>query len=681
VADDWRSTDSRKPPTGHFGGERTSERASPPVPLSDGRTQIAHYPEYKPAGWQQPNPDTPMPRVVRPVYGGMMTMEMISEEMARRRTSQEPQIQRMLEVRDRYNADVVSPVWETDDDDPLAQLTPMLIADAVDHPALYAAQVPPNIYVPALNPAKTTGMHSADFAARRRKALYYSWDESWWELVFGRFYRHLAGYASSALVVELDEEGHFPRIVTRDPLTAYPEPKSPEDLTMPANVGFIKGKSLDWLHHHWPETRTRFPKGSGYATQTSAESEIWDIVEWMDTDEIVLGVLGPRDAFHSWTSEPIKWAWELGRYPNLLGRCPAVVPRRVTLDRIMSQLANLTGHSDMMAKLLYLDIKATERSIFPDKYVIAKTGQNPSLVAGHWMDGASGEINMVIDADAIGNLPATPDPNNKATMDRLERNFRVSSGLIPQAGGETYGALRTGRGIDALMGAALDPRTTELHRIAERYFAEVNELVLLSYRKAWPSRTFSVYSPLDPGAVDFVPEKHVELDQDGTEFVDNRVTYAIPGMDDINATQVIGQMMGANLVSGHDARRMHPHVRDPEGTERRLLVEALEGMNLQSLAARAAEGGIPPEDSARMIELAYTGLPLHEIIKKVNEEASARQTMQEPTPEQMAPGLANPGEGAEAGMMGEGMISGQGTNLERMSELVRAVRTPPGGQG
>jgi len=607
-------------------------------------------------------------------------MQRVSEEMARRRTAQEPAIQRMLSIRDRYNADVVVPVFETDDDVPYDSLTPLLIADAVDHPALYAAQAPPNIFVPALDPSKTTGVHSTDFAARRRKALYYSWDKSWWELLLGKFYRHLSGYATSALVVELDERQGTPIITSRDPLTAYPEPKAPEDMTLPRNVGFIKGKSLDWLHYHYPETIKRFPKGSGYATMTSAEGEIWDLVEWMDEHETLIGVLGPRDAYHSWTSEPIKWAYELDRYPNEFGRCPAVCPRRVTLDRVMSQLANLIGHVDLMAKLLYMDIRATERSVFPDRYVIAKTGQNPRLASGQWLGGESGEVNMVLDADAIGELRGTPDPNNKVTMDRLERNFRVSSGLIPQAGGETYGALRTGRGIDALMGAALDPRTSELHHVAERYLTAVNELVLLGYRKVWGSRTFQVFSPLDPGITDFTPNRHVEDGRDGEPHLENRVFYPIPGMDDINATQVVGQMMGAGLVSAHDARRMHPHVRDPEGTERRLLIEALEGMNLQALGARATEGGIPPEDSARMIELAYTGMPLHEIIQTVNDEAAKRQAEMQPTPEAQMPGLANPGEGAEAGM-GAGLVSGGGTPLEQMRELIGALNatTPPGG--
>jgi hypothetical protein len=617
---------------------------------------------------------------VLPDRGSGWSIQMISEEMARRRSAREPLIQRMLNIRDRYNADVVVPVPDTDDDVPYDTLAPLLIADAVDHPALYAAQAPPNIFVPALDPSKPTGMHSTDFASRRRKALYYSWDKSKWELMLGRMYRHLAGYATAALVVELDEKEGLPLVRTRDPLTAYPEPKAPEDLTPPTNVGFIKGKSLDWLHQEYPETRTRFPRGSGYAAQTSAEGEIWDIVEWIDENEIVFGVLGPRDVYHSWTSEPIKWAWELSRMPNEFGRCSAVCPGRVTLDRIMSQLANLTGHVDLLARLMYLDIRATEKSIFPDRYVIAKTGQNPRLAGGRWLGGENGEVNMVLDADAVGELRGTPDPNNKITMDRLERNFRISSGLIPQAGGETYGALRTGRGIDALMGAALDPRTSELHHIAERYLTEVNELILLGYRKAWGSKTYQVFSPLDPGIIDFTPDKHVEAGPTGP-MLENRVFYPIPGMDDINATQVIGQMMGAGLVSNHDARRMHPHVRDPEGTEKRLLVEQLESMSLAALGTRAsAPPGVPPEDMARMIELAHQGMPLYEIILKVNEEASARQAMEAPSPEQMAPGLANPGEGAEAGM-GAGIVSPGGTGIEQLRAMVGALQatTPEGG--
>jgi hypothetical protein len=618
-------------------------------------------------------------------------MTAIAEEMARRRLAQNPLLERMIEVRDRYNGDVVIPVPETDDDIPLSSLAPLLIAESVEHPALYASQMPPNISVPALQPGKSSGVRSADYASRRRKALSTVWDESWWELVLGRMYRHLAGYAVSALIVEIDYDRHMPLLRTRDPLSAYPEPKAPEDLSLPRNCGFISGKSIDWLHHNFPETRETVHQGAGFATAASQEGELWDVVEWWDDTECVLGVLGPRDAYHSWTAEPIRWVQELTRHPHMFGRCPAIIPKRVTMDRIISQLSNVIGHTDLMAKLMYLDIRATERAIFPARYVLAKTGQNPRLVDGEWHDGETGEINLITDADAIGELQGTPDPNNKMTMDRVERNVRVSTGLIPQAGGETYGALRTGRGIDSLMGAALDPKTAELHHLAERYLTQANELCLTAFRKRWPTRSYSVGSPLDPGVVEFKPADHVEADVDGKLFVKNHVHYPIPGMDDINATQVVGQMIGAQLVSLYDARRMHPHVRDPEGTERQLLVEQLEQLALGALGQRAQAGGIPPEDLARIIELVYEGKRPHEAIAQANKEASDRQAAEPPAPQpgqiaapEQMPGLAMPAEGAGMGAAGgpePDMIQPPGQDLGDLQALVSALQSPAGAPG
>lgn len=585
-----------------------------------------------------------------------------------------------MEVRDRYSGDVVVPAPSMDDDIPLAQLSPLLIADAVDGQADYASQAQPTISVPALDAASS---RSVDYASRRRKAVGTVWDESWMDLLLARMYRHLAGYATSAMMVELDHELRMPRVVIRDPLSAYPEPKAPEDMTLPANVGFVTSKSLDWLHRTYPETRERFPRGSGWPN--SGDAELWDIVEWVDEDQILIGLLGPRDTYRSWTSEPTRWCMELSALPNVIGRCPAVIFRQVTMDRILSQLANLIGHSDMIAMLTYLDIRATEKSIFPDRYIVGRAGQNPRIVSGEWEGGETGHTNIVIDAESIGELRGTPDPNNKQTLDRLERNLRVSSGLIPAQGGETYGALRTGRGIDSLMGAALDPRTTKLHRIGERYLSALNEIVLTAFAKRWPTRTYQVSFAHEPAVVDFEPAKHIETlrgitDAKGREVlaVKARVLYPIPGMDDTNATVVIGQMLAAGLISQRDARRMHPHVLDPEGTERQVLVEQFEGLSMAGIGQRAQQGGIPPEDLGLFIKMAYEGKRLDEIIAAVNKAASERQATMAPpaapdqvmAPEAM-PGLGNPEEGA--GMAPPPVIEGPNDSMSNLSSVVAAL--------
>lgn len=612
----------------------------------------------------------------------MLQIHQIAEEISRRRGAQSPVIRRMSEVLERYEGDVIVPAPSMDDDIPLSSLAPLLIADAVDNQGDLAAQAQPSINVPALDASSS---RSTDYASRRRKAIGSVWDESWMDLVLGRMYRHLAGYGQSALLVELDFDTRMPRITTRDPLSAYPEPKASEDLSLPRNVGFVTGRSIHWLHHHFPFTRELLQWPSNWASSSNGEGELWDVVEWIDEDQVTIGVLGPRDAYHSWTQEPTRWALELSSLPNVVGRCTAVMPKLVTMGQIKSQLANLIGHADMIAMLTYLDIRATEKSIFPDRYVIGKTGQNPRIVSGEWQGGETGATNIVIDADAIGELRGTPDPNNKMTLDRLERNLRVSSKLVPQTGGETYGALRTGRGIDSLLGAALDPHITKLHRIGERYLSSLNEIVLTAFVKRWPTRTYPVAFPHEPSVVEFEPGKHVETLRGQTDTkgrpmlaVKARVQYPIPGMDDTNATVVIGQMLAAGLIPARDGRRMHPHVLDPEGAERQLMVEQFESLLVASLGQRAQQGGVPPEDMAFMIQLAYEGKRLDEIVLKADEAAKARQAQMapEPAPDQMMapeamPGLANPGEGA--GMAPPPMIEPPSDDLSNLSAVVSAL--------
>jgi hypothetical protein len=95
-----------------------------------------------------------------------------------------------------------------------------------------------------------------------------------------------------------------------------------------------------------------------------------------------------------------------------------------------------------------LDIQATEKSIFPDLYVLAKQGQNPRLIGdGRWKAGYTGDINMVVDADSVPVWAA--DPHNSQTIDRLGATT-TSAGVVPQQGA-SYGAC--GRaGIDSPWG-------------------------------------------------------------------------------------------------------------------------------------------------------------------------------------------------------------------------------------
>lgn len=568
----------------------------------------------------------------------------IAEIMESRRQAQSPLIEKMIEVRDRYNGEWVVPMVGHDDETDLPPMTPALVADAIDHTALRAGTVQPAIYSPALDASKDTGKYSLDFANRRRKALGYTWHKSNWK-TYGarRAFRHLAGYATASLLVVPDFDMECAKIKVRDPLSTYPEPKAAEDASAPANVGYIHGKSADWLAKNYPEAKEILKRGP---TQDGA---LWDVAEWVDGDEIVFVLLGPRSSIGQFMAPRNSFFTELRRWKNHAGMCTAYTPMRVSLDKIASHIANNVGIVDLMARLLALDIRATEKSIYPDRYIIGTPNGTPKIVGGVWREGTSGEVNLLQDVQAIGETRGAPDPGNKQTINQLERNFSASAGLMAPQYGESRGALRTGRGIDALMGASVDPRIQELHEIMEVTLTNINEAVLETYKGYWPDKKYTVFSGWvgDVGMVEFTPSEHFETSE-------NLVTYPIPGADVGMTTVNLGQLLGAEAISKRTFRVRHPWIPDADAEERQVLIETLEKAQQMSLMERATAGGIPPADLSKIKRMIKQGKDIDDAVEMIDRLAQERQAALAPAPEEgqavapeLMPGLANPGEGAE----------------------------------
>lgn len=591
----------------------------------------------------------------------------ISSTIFARRQARGPLIEQMMKVRERYNGDWVIPDFN------LPPVTPALVGETVDHLALRAAQVQPNIFCPAVDHTKETGKRSKEWALLRKKALHYSWWKSEWHLHARRAYRHLAGYATTALVVTWNFDMECPNLIVRNPLHAFPEPKAAEDLTPVRDCGFIYGKSAEWIRANYPAAREMVdpsPRGS---------TILWDLCEWIDADNVVVGILGPRD------EQTQGWEWatgkgkamELRRWDNRAAMCTAVIPERITLDRIASQISNMVGTVDLMAFLTALDIEASERSVFPDRYAVGVNGP-PILVDGEWKDGRTGQINLLTDTAQIGEIRGTPDPNNKVTQDRLERNWRISTGLVPQAGGESYGSLRTGRGLDALMGAAVDPRIQELQELMAARLGQADEVIFAMYEGYAPNKHYEVFSgwPTDPGLVEFTPSQHFETRA-------NIVQYPIPGADVQTMTIVLGQMYGAGLISKQTAMRLHPYIVDPDSNQRERNVEdAEEAARLMILnRSQDPQGGLTPIDVANLAAELEKGSSWSAAIIEVDRIARARQAREAPpapegmaaAPEAMA-GLANPGEGAESPL--PPAVGEPEPSLDNVRAIVRALGQP-----
>lgn len=593
--------------------------------------------------------------------------------MMARRNADTPLIQQMVAIRDAYNCDVVIPLADTAGEPSLPPAQPHIVADTIDNTAMRAAGQRPTIYCPALDPTNDASVKRAGI---RRKALYARWhDSALWDVLLYRSFRHLVGYGTNAIVVVPDMVKGKASVEIRDPLTAYPDSRVGEETRRPINVGFVYGRSADWIRRNYPQAipKLNLPGTGRY------QSDLWDLVEWIDEEAIVVGILGPRYPTFSNPSieQRLSLSMELSRIPNRAGTCPVAIPRRVTLDRVAGQVASILDQEALLQRLTALDIVAAEKAIFADMVAIGKDGRPPQLISGRWKDGRTGEINLMTDG-AVQVLQTAPGPLTHPVLDRIERNAAMAAGKSPFMGGETTGSLRTGRAIDSLGGYSVDPRIEEAQKIMARGLMQVNESIIAVEKGYWPSKKYTCFSgwPGDMSHVIYTPSKDFESDE-------NVVTYPMPGTDVQGATVALAQLTGAGLMSRETARRKHPLIDDAEHEEHSIIAERLEDAVLQGFLTQASQGTLPLPDASRIKQLVDKGTDIVEAILQAHNEAQARQATEAPAaqpgqamaPEQ-APGLAAPGQGIEAPPAGQAVTDvNTPPDIGQLHTLLRNLRS------
>lgn len=560
-----------------------------------------------------------------------------------RQQDRSPLVGKMMEVQARYNGDWVIPLPDMEGEPTLPPVTPFLIAGAIDHSADRATSVKPDFEFPAIDPAKDTGKRSMAYADVRRRAFAATLYESNFNLVESRWFRHLGAYAEGSLLVTWDPDRQYPCIEIRDPLASLPEPKAPEDTSPPANCAFLYELSADEVRRQHPKARNEAGGIVGFSGRDM--TELWTLAEWVDEDQTVIGIVGPKYGVNgARTYKPnqdnVPWMM-LTRQRNRAGRCTALANHTVGLDKVASQVANAVGMTDLMAKLMALDIVAQEKAIFPDKYVIGGRGRRPRVVGGTWHDGRDGQINVVEDADSIGELRSTPDLRTTQMIDRLDQAFRESTGLTDPMTGSGAPNLRGGRALDTFMGIAVDKRIATLHRLAETVYPHLADLCFAVYEGWRPSTRYVMFSGWhgDKGHVEFVPMTHL------AESHKMVASYAIAGMDAQQTTVGLGQLLGTKLISRDSARRRHPYIDDPEGEARRIDAEEMEDFVKAALGQQAIQGQVPATFLAAVHRYRKQGKTIFEAVEEADAELRAKQaTPAPPAPEgMMAPPEAMPG--------------------------------------
>lgn len=592
-----------------------------------------------------------------------------------RRSNDSPLKRAMIEVRDRINGDYVIPMPDVKGEPALAPMGPAVIVDAIEGPAMRANTTRPAISVPALEPGKTSdGAGSPAFAARRRRLYYGTWHYSAMDLMMGRAYRHLGGYGEMGMTTCWDFENGRAKIELRDPLTTYAAPQAPEDVAEPADVGFIYGKSAAFIRGAYGDV----PGVRDMMEKADAGDALWDILEWIDESNIYIGLLGQRRQFTSsvWGERNVGANAKLLRaWPNRAGMTPAAVGARVTLDKIASTVSRIIGSTDLMDRLTNLDIVAAERAVFPDRYVIGQDGRTPTLVKGKWVDGRTGQTNVILDAQQVGQLTGGPTQVTGQTIGMIERNARGATGASALFGGEVSGSLRSGQTVNALGAMSIDPRIQEMQMIMERKLATINTAVhettkgylkgKMIFFSGWPSDT-----------------GHTEIEAKHLESKENVVNYPFPGASVSEITVALAQLVGTKMMSRKTARRKHPMIEDAELEEHDSQLETLLEAMEQGYFTQVASGAIPMIAAGDAYEAISQGKSLVEATRIADEKARKLQAAQAPSPEegmsqapQAMPGLSMPGMGAES-QPPEEIVTNAGPNgdQENFRMLARALR-------
>lgn len=593
--------------------------------------------------------------------------------MRQRRSQDTLLISQMIDIRDRYNNDVILPLPTLKDSPELTPPVPRLIAQAIDGTAMRAASPNPTISCPAMNPASDLSKRRAE---TRRRRLYASWKENQVRIKLYRSYRHLVGYGTCAWIVLPTDETKTAKIEIRDPLTAYPELRDPSDIRAPKNVGFVYGRSIDWISEHFPRAKEFFYNAAGKEWDT-----LWDVVEWVDETEIVIGILGPRmPAYTPQDSRPYEYnGFELARYPNKAGMVPVVVPRRITLDLVMGQMSAMVSTVDLHARLTGLQVVAAERHVFPDLVAISDQNAQAQVNNGNWRDGRTGEINVVTGARGVQYLTTQPNPAIVQTIGQLEEAIRESGGASGMFGGMNPGSLRTGRALDTMGSFAIDPRVEEVQRIEEQALRVLNEAVLCVEKGYYPSARQFCFTGLqgDDEMVEFTPGRDFET-------AENDVAYPIPGADVSQISVAIAQLVGAGLLSKHTGRVKHPFIDDAELEESKIAQEQIETGVLAAVTQQAASGQVPLPDAVRVLELLRGGALIENAVMTAQKEAQARQATQAPAPgptqvtaPEAQPGLAAPGQGAEQPQGTQSPIPVPAASLSNFHALVRNLNSVP----
>lgn len=590
-----------------------------------------------------------------------------------RRSAMGSMFSKMEEIRRLYNGDLILPLPQVDRVEKAAVAN--LVQQGIDQLGARIASVRPDVTCPSISP----GQPLADKrAGMRRKAILGWWDKSIMDVLDGRRARHLLAYGSTPVLIRPGHsyEHGVPTWHIRSPLTTFPGPRpNPDDMT-PNDCIFAYAVSWGFIKHRYPDAIAGLETGGQHAPDT-----MYDVLEYVDAHESVMLVVGkaPQQKTGYTSQDYVSGApyAEITRTPQRAEMCPAIVPKRTSLDMPVGKFDGMTGMYQMQARLMALTLIAVQRSVFTKEWLVGRPGELPEvLVEADPENGRTGTVT----GGVLQPQTVTPPPIAMQMTELLEANQRAQGGLPQEMSGQSPTNVRTGRRGADIMSAQVDFPIQEAQTILSRS-KEYENCVGIAISKAYyGNKTVSFYVRKMPGGQGKITYKPNEIFDTDVNFVD----YPNAGSDANQLTVQLGQLLSLKALSLDSGRRMHPLIDDPDHEKEMVISESLQDALLGAIAQQVQGGQLSAVDVANITlaleENRYDSLAA--AVNAVHQQEQARQSAEQPpaNPAQSAPGLTpGPGGGPGGAAIPPGGPPSVGPPTPSMDNLAQLLGALKGG--
>lgn len=545
---------------------------------------------------------------------------------------------------------------------------PNLLAAGVDQMAGRITSVVPSVNFSSVKP----GVRQWDRTAMTASRVV----TGWWQydrlpMKMKMRGRHLIAYGMSPVVVRWDHKDHRPTWQVRHPLETYPSTDIMPGQVTPTDCLFAYRRSVGWLRQKGYGDSLFALTGDLHMPQDASVL----MIEYIDSDTTQLVIAGYKasesayDAGTYYSPDALRGV-QIEAFYNMTDECPVVVPMRITLDTAAGQFDNMIGMYYQQAKLMALETIAVEKGIFPDTYLVSRPGEIGRFLDGPH-DGRTGMVNIIAGGD-IREVQSQPGYLTNPTIDRLERNQRVTAGIPAEFGGESSTNIRTGRRGDAVLSAVIDYPVAEAQETFAYSLEEENE-VAISLAKQWDGdnqRTLFTGTGNTTRPVTYIANKTFVTDE-------HIVSYPAAGSDLNSLIIGIGQRVGLGIMSKQTAATLDPYIDNPENEHDQIIAEGLEQALVSGMQQQAASGQIPPLVVAKVMKLVKDDkMEIAEAFNKVTEDALKEKQAQEQaqTPDALAADatlMAMAGAGAPQGMPS---IPGANPSQQNLGNMLNTLR-------